>query len=157
MRLASHLFHFQVNNNEKPCLSPMILITLLKFTHKLFCGLGPGTVVVASGLSILSTEFPAAQRVLDKGKKNIRDFAEHDKENSMEDDLGLGFEIVDDPKAEKKVKNKGMERLRAITKDKILPLVDSLNEKDQKDSAVEEKKQKVTINSDYDMYNMLSR
>lgn len=70
-----------------------------------------GVPLVAGGLTVLASEFPAAQRVLDNGKEQLRNFAEHEEggaggaeeeENqtdvqvAAEDDLGLGFEIVKD-------------------------------------------------------------
>ena len=48
--------------------------------------------MVAGGFSVLATEFPVAQRLLDKGKVKLRNFAEnHGEEEKVEGD----FEVVE--------------------------------------------------------------
>lgn len=117
---------------------------------------GPGCVVVASGLSILATEFPAAQKMLDKGKEKIRNFAEDESENHNEDDLGLGFEIVDHPNAPEKSPKNGVERLRAVTRENILPLVERLPGGKEEEKTNEQREPEVIMNSCFGMYNTLS-
>jgi len=92
---------------------------------------GPGCVVVASGLSILATEFPAAQKMLDKGKEKIRNFAEKSPKN-------------------------GVERLRAVTRENILPLVERLPGGKQEEKTNEQREPEVIMNSCFGMYNTLS-
>ena len=96
-----------------------------------------GCIMVAGGFSLLASEFPAAQRVLDRGKEKLRNFAEHEEEEvAMEkDDVDLDFEMLhnngdkdeenSDTVVQKKKKRKGpKESLRQLTKNKILPLLD---------------------------------
>lgn len=42
--------------------------------------------MVAGGLSVLATEYPAAQRVLDNGKEKLRNFAENIEEEKVSED-----------------------------------------------------------------------
>lgn len=120
-----------------------------------------GCVMVAGGMSVLAKEFPAAQRVLDKGTQSLRDFAdEKDEQKQNEDDLGLGFEIVDDPE-NKDISvppKRGMDRLRTVVREKVIPFVDrNQSEKSVVDMTVEQKVQKVSsTNSSLEIYNMLS-
>ena len=44
--------------------------------------------MVAGGLTVLASEFPVAQKVLDRGKDKLKDFANEEGEEN-EDDLGL--------------------------------------------------------------------
>ncbi len=66
-----------------------------------------GCVMVAGGLSVLATEFPAAQRVLDNGKEKLRNFADEkdEEEKDSEDDIDgidsdktelLDFELIEE-------------------------------------------------------------
>ena len=96
--------------------------------------------MVAGGLSVLSTEFAAAQKVLDKVKEKLRHFAEYERDESKEDDLGLGFKLV--------------ERLRTVVREKIIRWVDRQTE--GKGKTVEQDGQQTNVNSGRDMYNMLS-
>ena len=87
---------------------------------------GPGCLVVAGGLSVLATEFPGAQKVLNKGTDTLRKFGNGD---SHEDELGLGFEIVEDPMAQtaqtaQTPLKSGVDSLRSVTREKIIPLID---------------------------------
>ena len=142
--------------------------------------------MIAGGLSVLASEFPAAQKVLDKGKKKMRDFAEHDQHIMKEDELGLGFEIVDDPKRERSLASPtgrakiSIDMVRTVTRENILPLIDRLpsrqaqapqkelkeqseekESEEQKESYEEEnihpQQPQTKINSCYEMYNSLSR
>ena len=90
---------------------------------------GPGCVVIAGGLSVLATEFPAAQRVLNQGMNTIRNFAE--SKEGDEDDLGVGFEVVDDPNAKKTPKtgiSRAKESFRGVTRKQILPLLELMSQ-----------------------------
>lgn len=106
-----------------------------------------GCIMVAGGLSILASEFPAAQRVIDQGKEKIRDFAEHEEEEveTEKDEIGLDFEMLNnnDDNGETNIRTKCIEKnldggtivhkikrngpkesLRQLTKNRILPLID---------------------------------
>jgi len=114
-----------------------------------------GVPLVAGGLTVLASEFPAAQRVLDEGKDKLRTFAEHEEEaveevevQVAEDDLGFGFEIVKDGNNNTDDRNGGKalpkntmqnnkskgpkESLRALTRNQILPLIDHLSSSSKK-------------------------
>lgn len=104
--------------------------------------------MVAGGLSILASEFPAAQRVIDQGKEKIRDFAEHEEEEveTEKDEIGLDFEMLNnnDDNGQTHVRTQCIEKsidsgtivhknkrrngpkesLRQLTKNRILPLFD---------------------------------
>ena len=84
-------------------------------------------MVIAGGLSVLATEFPAAQKVLDKGTDKLREFGNGSNDGrTHEDELGLGFEVIEDPNAKTTPTpvKRGVERLRSVTRDKIVPLID---------------------------------
>ena len=142
----------------------------------------PGCLVIAGGFSVLATEFPAAQKVLDKGVEIIRNFAENDRESKAararsnnQDELGLGFEMVgDDPKKARvppptsSSRRGGVDALRAVTREKILPFLDGSYSAKRREQEGEEKEQwtergdegfkekKPPMNSCYEMYNVLS-
>ena len=112
--------------------------------------------MVAGGLTVLASEFPVAQKVLDRGKDKLKDFANEEGEEN-EDDLGLGFEIVDDPDEAKKNNNsrmekvpskRGMDSLRTVVRERIIPLVD----RDSEPSPEEEKsiEDEVSVEHDQD-------
>jgi len=116
---------------------------------------GPGCLVVAGGMSILASEFPAARKVLDKGKEKLEVFAEK-KDEEVSDELGLGFTIVDDPNAKQSQASheKGVEKLRCmtkysieklryVTKNTILPLMSKMESGSDRDiGAAEEEDDK---------------
>jgi hypothetical protein len=107
--------------------------------------------MVAGGLSVLASEFPVAQKVLDRGKDKLKDFANEEQEGEEnEDELGLGFEIVDDPdetkknnstRMEKVPSKRGMDSLRTVVRERIIPLVD----RDSEPSPAEEKEEEKAI------------
>ena len=112
--------------------------------------------MVAGGLTVLASEFPVAQKVLDRGKDKLKDFANEEGEEN-EDDLGLGFEIVDDPdeakknnssRMEKVPSKRGMDSLRTVVRERIIPLVD----RDSEPSPEEEKsiEDEVSVEHDQD-------
>ena len=41
---------------------------------------GPGTLIVAAGMGVLATEFPAARRALDKAKKKLASMLDGDRD-----------------------------------------------------------------------------
>jgi hypothetical protein len=110
-----------------------------------------GCAMVAGGLSVLASEFPVAQKVLDRGKDKLKDFANEEQEGEEnEDELGLGFEIVDDPdetkknnstRMEKVPSKRGMDSLRTVVRERIIPLVD----RDSEPSPAEEKEEEKAI------------
>ena len=144
----------------------------------------PGCLVIAGGFSVLATEFPAAQKVLDRGVEKIRNFAENDRESKAararrnnQDELGLGFEMVgDDPKKARvppptpttSSRRGGVDALRAVTREKILPFLDGSYSAKRREQEGEEKEQwtergdeglkekKPPMNGCYEMYNVLS-
>jgi len=104
--------------------------------------LGPtGEFMMVGGLALLATEFPAAQRVLDKGKDKLKEFAENGSEDdeSAKDDDDSDYEIVDanDSQGVASVKKEGKtnstqylrkakKSLRSFTKGTILPIFDHM-------------------------------
>lgn len=63
------------------CFSTCFFFFLRIYT--LFYSIVPcGCIMVAGGLSILASEFPAAQRIVNHGKEKLRNFAEHKEEEA---------------------------------------------------------------------------
>ena len=79
----------------------------------------------------------------------MKDFAETNKTENNEDGLGLGFEMVDDPDApeEASTKNAGIEKLRTVTREKIIPMMENLPYENEEEKSV---------NSGLGLYNTLS-
>ena len=108
---------------------------------------GPGCLVVAGGLSVLASEFPAAQKVLDRGKENLEQFAEK-KDEEDSDELGLGFTIVEDPTKQpgengveklRSVHKNNVEKLRLVTRNHILPFINKISNGKDKEAIDEDK------------------
>lgn len=104
---------------------------------------GPGgCFAIAGGLSLLATEFPAAQRILDQGKNKIRQFAEKEEEEGGSDSE---FVILDDDEEEKEQEEDGAKNnrrnyaktaqksLRNLAKNQILPLLDRMSSEQVQD------------------------
>lgn len=91
---------------------------------------GPGgCVAIAGGLSLLATEFPSAQKILDKGKDKLRQFAEKADEEGMQDSE---FVLLDEEKGDNKKSfqdyaQQAQRSLRNLTKNQILPLLDRVS------------------------------
>lgn len=77
--------------------------------------------MVAGGLSVLATEFPAAQRVLDMGKDKLRNFADYesDEKKALEqkNDVEEMIDVED-------IVTVSKESVRSLAKNQILPLID---------------------------------
>jgi uncharacterized protein (TIGR02611 family) len=108
---------------------------------------GPGCLVVAGGLSVLASEFPAAQKVLDRGKETLEQFAEKKAEDDS-DELGLGFTIVEDPAKRpgdngveklRSIHKNNVEKLRLVTRNHILPFMNEISNGKNKKAIVEGK------------------
>ena len=106
---------------------------------------GPGCLVVAGGLSVLASEFPAAQKVLDRGKETLEQFAEKKAEDDS-DELGLGFTIVEDPAKRpgdngveklRSIHKNNVEKLRLVTRNHILPFMNEISNGKNKEAIVE--------------------
>ena len=79
-----------------------------------------GIAMVAGGLSVLATEFPAAQRVLDVGKDTLRNFAEYESD----DKKALEKNEVEDMIDVEDIMKVSKESVRSLAKNQILPLID---------------------------------
>jgi uncharacterized protein (TIGR02611 family) len=139
--VEQHVICFEAEeNNEKPSIQQMARKAAVAISGGALVVVGipliplpgPGCLVIAGGLSILASEFPAAQNVLDKGKEKLENFAAKEKEDEPSDELGLGFTIVDDPNRKQSqasyeklqcIAKNNIERLRYVTRNNILPLM----------------------------------
>lgn len=97
-----------------------------------------GCAMIAGGLSVLATEFPAAQRVIDVSKNKLREFAEYGEnammlEDSVEEQKEQNIEETNEPKYGAK------ESLRNLAKNQLLPLLDRFSSRNQIDVDGEKK------------------